>query len=64
VLSFIEVRGVLKVEVKVEAFFSSSVLTHLRAPLMRSGAFISASLTFLSISGFRFQFNLRTFINK
>jgi hypothetical protein len=54
VLSLIEVKGVLKVKVEVEAFFLSSALARLRAPLMRSSAFISASLTFLSISGFKF----------
>jgi len=54
VLGFVEVRGVLKVEVEVKAFFSSSALTCLRAPLMRLSAFISAFLTFFSTSGFGF----------
>ena len=64
VLSLIKAEGVLKVEVKVKAFFSSFALARLRAPLMRSGAFISTSLTFLSTSGFGFQSDLQTSVNR
>jgi hypothetical protein len=53
VLGLIKVREVLKVEVKV-FFYLSVALARLRALLMRSSAFISASLTFFSTSGFRF----------
>jgi len=52
VLSLIKVKRVLRVEVKVEAFFSNFILTRLKDLLIYSDTFISASLTFFLISGF------------
>ena len=61
---FIVVGGLLGIEVKVEFFFLSFALACLRALLIPSLAFASASLTFFLTSGFGFQPNLQTFVNK
>jgi hypothetical protein len=52
------VGGLPGIKVEVEFFFLSFILARLRALLILSLAFASASLTFFSTSGFEFQPNL------
>jgi hypothetical protein len=47
-------RGLLRIKVKVEFFFSSFTLAYLRALLIPLLAFANASLTFFLTSGFGF----------